>query len=149
MANFLTDGRDALLDALKADVQIAARVKTWFEFGAGLRRRFRMEPADCPLLALSPAGGDALRTCNALTDLSQRLRIEVATDGQDAEPCEELVALVLDRIVACDSTCLGLAGDGVTGLEVEGITWRPVPAAGDARILWSARIDMAIAWKRA
>lgn len=148
MANFLTDGREALLDALKADAVIAARIKTWFEFGAGLRRRFRLEPADCPLLALSPERGAALRSSNALTDVSQRLRIEVATDGQDAEPCEELVALILDRIQACDSTCLGLAAEGLTGLQLERVTWEPLPDASGARLLWRARIGVRLLWKR-
>ncbi len=148
MANFLTQGRDALVDALVGDAQIAARIKTWFRFGAGLKRRFRLEPAACPLLALSPAQGKALRTSNALTDLTQRLNLEVATDGQDAEPCEELVALILERLQACDSTCLGLADDGLTGLAVEGVTWQPVPSVAGARIIWSARIGVALLWKR-
>ena len=32
MSNFLTDGRLALLDALRADAAIAALVRTWFDF---------------------------------------------------------------------------------------------------------------------
>ncbi len=148
MANFLTDGRTALLDALKADAQIAARVKTWFEFGAGLQRRFGIEPAVCPLLALSPAEGDAVRTANALTDIAQRLRIEIATDGQNAELAEELVALIIERIKACNQSCLGLAPDGLMGVEIEGITWRAVPDPSGARIAWSVRIGVAMLWKR-
>jgi hypothetical protein len=148
MSNYLTDGRTALLDALKADAQISARVKTWFEFGAGLRRRFNIEPGACPLLALSPAEGDALRTANALTDVAQRLRIQVATDGQDAEPIEELVALTMECIKACDESCLDLADDGLTGVGVDGIAWRPEPDASGARVVWVARIGVLLLWKR-
>jgi len=148
MANFLTQGRTALLAALKADASIAAKVKSWFEFGPGLSRRFNVEPAACPMLALSPADGDAARTSNALLDVAQRLSIEVATDGQNAEPCEELVALVLERIRACDGTCLGLGSEGLMGLDVEGVAWRPRPEAAGARVVWTARIGVALSWKR-
>ena len=148
MSNFLTDGRMALLEALRDDAGIASRVKTWFEFGPGLRRRFNIEPGACPLLALSPAEGDAVRTANALTDVAQRLRIEVATDGQDAEPVEELVALLIVRLQACGEDCLGLADDGLAGVDVEGITWRPEPDASGARVVWVAGIGVALLWKR-
>ena len=149
MANFLTQGRKALWEALQEDDQIAARVKTWFEFGAGLQRRYSVEPARCPLLSLAPAEGESVRTANALTDVAQRLRIEVATDGQDAEPIEELVALILDRIRQSSRTCLGLAGEGLAALEVEGVTWRALPDASGARLLWTARIVVSLLWKRA
>ena len=148
MANFLTDGRTALLNALKGDAQIAALVKTWYEFGGGLKRRFMIEPAACSLLSLSPAEGDAVRSANALTDIAQRLRIEVATDGQDAEPVEELVALIIERLKASNESCLGLASEGLTGIDAEGITWRPVPHAGGARVMWTARIGVMLLWKR-
>ena len=148
MANFLTDGRTALLAELKADTQIAAKVKTWFEFGPGLTRRYNLEPGACPLLALSPADGDAARTANAYTDVVQRLRIEVAADGQDAEPCEELVSLVLARLQACDAEALNMSADGVVGVDVEGIQWRSVPETSGARIVWAASVDVAILWKR-
>ena len=148
MANFLTDGRAALLAKLKADVQIASKVKTWFEFGAGLTQRYNLEPSACPLVALSPADGDAVRTANAYTDVTQRLRIELATDGQDAEPCEELVSLVLARLQACDADALGMSADGVVGVDVEGIRWRAVPDRSGARVVWAANVDIAILWKR-
>ena len=148
MANFLTQGRTALLDALKDDTQIAAIVKTWVEFGPGLQRRFQFEPAACPLLALSPADGDALRMANALTDITQRLRIEVATDGQDAQPVEELVSLVIERVKASAASCLGLAEDGLAGIGVERIAWRPLPDATGARVMWTARVGIALLWKR-
>ncbi len=149
MSNFLTSGRTELLEALKNDAQIAGRVKTWFEFGAGLQRRYNLEPAACPLLALSPAGGDSLRTANALSDLVQTLRIEVATSGSDAEPCEELVALILERLQACDESCLGLSAQGLTGVEAGTLRWRSVPDRSGARIVWSVSIDVALKWKRA
>lgn len=148
MSNFLTDGRTALLEALKGDAQIAARVKTWFEFAGGLQRRFDRKPAACPLLALSPAAGEAMRTANALTDVTQRLRLEVATDGQNAEPMEELVSLILDRVKACNESCLGLAADGLAGVDVEGIALRPEPRPSGSRVMWTAEVGVALLWKR-
>jgi hypothetical protein len=148
MGNFLTDGRAALLAALQGDAEIAGRVKTWFEFGPGLQRRFNVEPSACPLLALSPADGDAVRLSNQALDVVQRLRIEVATDGQDAGPCEELVALLISRLRACDEDLLGLASDGLTGIDVEGISWETQPQPAGARLVWTARVGVALLWKR-
>ena len=61
MSNFLTDGRLALLAALRADAAISALVRTWFEFGPGLIRRHDVEPALCPVLGVAPAEGAAVR----------------------------------------------------------------------------------------
>jgi len=148
MGNFLTDGRRALLEALKDDPQIASRVRSWFEFGPGLERRYGLEPAACPLLALSPALGESARTANALSDVVQRLRLEVATAGQDAGPCEELVALVLQRLQACDESRLGLAAEGLVGVSVGALRWRALPQRSGPRLLWTATLDVALEWKR-
>jgi len=161
MGNFLTDGRRALLEALKDDPQIASRVRSWFEFGPGLERRYGLEPAACPLLALSPALGESARTANALSDVVesartanalsdvvQRLRLEVATAGQDAGPCEELVALVLQRLQACDESRLGLAAEGLVGVSVGTLRWRARPRRAGSRLLWTATLDVALEWKR-
>ncbi|MFO7956494.1 MAG: hypothetical protein R6X33_05300, partial [Candidatus Brocadiia bacterium] len=56
MSSYLTDGRTALLAALKADADLQSLVKTWLEAGPGLRRRERIEPAWCPAVSVRPAG---------------------------------------------------------------------------------------------
>jgi len=149
VANYLTQGRTALLDALRADATMAAGVKTWFEFAADIRRRYALEPSACPLAALYPAAGQAVRTSNGFRDVVQRLTLDLATDGQDAEPCEELLAAALDRLAACDETCLDLAAEGLTGLDVEEFTLRMLPEPAGARVLWHARITVALHWERA
>jgi hypothetical protein len=148
VSNYLTDARSALLAELKADPAIDAAVRTWFEFGPGLRRRYAVEPAACPLLALVPAGGEAVPAANALGDLVQRLRIEVATAGQDAAPCEELVATVVARLWDADPGALGLAAQGLWSVEPGRIEWRTAPEPSAAGVVWIAGVDAILRWKR-
>ena len=149
MSNFLTDGRAALVAALKADAAIDALVKTYFEFGPGLRRRYELAPAACPALSVLPAEASESHLANVEREVPQRLRIEVATDGQDAAPCEELAALVLARLHACRAGCLGLAADGLTGLRVGSVAWAALPRQDGARLVWTAAIDVELLWRLA
>ena len=148
MSNFLTDGRLGLIAALQGDPEIDGRVKTYFDFGPGLRRRHDLEPALCPALSVVPAEGAEGRIANVEREIPQVLHLEVATDGQDAQPCEELVALVLARVNACNETCLGLAAEGLTGLRVRAIRWSIVPREGAGRIIWTAAIEVELRWRR-
>lgn len=148
MANFLTSGRTALLDALKADAELAARVKTWHEFGAGLKHRYRPEPADCPLLALSPTEGDVTQSANVIRDIPQLLTIDLATDGQNIEPMEELLAAVIERVHACNQNALGLADEGMTAVTIERILWKAEPDRTGARLLWVVSVLVRLLWKR-
>ena len=148
MSNFLTEGRTALVEALKADASLEAAVKTWFDFGPGLRRRAEPEPASCPALSVMPAGVNQLFVANVERELPQALRIEVTTDGQDPGPCEELAALVLACVEDCNETCLGLAADGLTGVRVGGVTFAPLPRAGAARPLWRGDVEVELLWRR-
>ena len=61
---------------------------------------------------------------------------------------EELVALVLNRVRACNESCLGLAADGMTGLRVRRIVWAAVPREEGARLIWTAAIDVELLWRR-
>lgn len=148
MSNFLTDGRLALLTALQADAGIDARVKTWFDFGPGLSRRHAVEPAVCPALSLAPAEGSEQTVANVETEFPQILRIEVATAGQDAAPCEDLVALVVQQVAAAREGCLGLAAEGLAGLSVRTVRWACEPAEAAARILWKATVEVELLWRR-
>ncbi len=148
MSNFLTDGRLGLIAALQGDSEIDGRVKTWFDFGPGLKRRHDVEPAFCPALSVAPAEGAEVHVANVEREMPQVLRVEVATAGQDVQPCEELVALVLDRVRACNEDCLGLASDGLTGLRVQRVVWSAVPREEAARLIWTATIDVELLWRR-
>jgi len=148
MSNFLTDGRLALLSALRADAAIDALVKTWFEFGPGLARRHELEPALCPVLSVAPAQSAPQEIANVEREVPQMLRIEVATAGQDAAPCEELVVLVLARVWACNDTNLGLAAEGLAALRVRSVRWTPQPRADAARLIWTAALDVELLWRR-
>jgi len=147
MSNLFTDGRLALLAALQDDPAIAGSVKTWFDFGPGLRRRVNLEPAACPALSLAPDEAAELWMANVERELPQRLRVEVATAGQDVAPCEELAALVLARVHAANQDCLGLASDGLTGLRVRAITWAALPKQEAAQSIWTAAVHVELLWR--
>jgi hypothetical protein len=149
MSNFLTDGRLALLAALQADPEIDARVKTWFDFGPGLSRRHALEPAVCPVVSLAPAEGSQAAIANVESEFPQILRLEAATHGQDAAPCEELVALVLEAVSAARESCLGLSPDGLAGVSVRAVTWATHPTEDAARLIWKATLDVELLWRRA
>ncbi len=148
MTNFLTDGRLALLAALRADAAIGALVRTWFEFGPGLARRHDVEPALCPVIAVAPAEGAPRAVANVEREVPQVLRVDVATAGQDAAPCEELVALVMACVEDANADNLGLAADGLAGLRVSGIRWATQPRADAARPVWTAAVEVELLWRR-
>jgi len=138
MSNFLTDGRLALLSALRADESISPLVRTWFDFGPGLLRRHDVEPALCPILGVAPAESAPTEVAN----------VEVATAGQDAAPCEELVALVLACVDDANADNLGLAAQGLAGLRVRSIRWAALPRADAARLIWTAAVEVELLWRR-
>jgi hypothetical protein len=148
MSNFLTDGRLALLSALRAGETLDALVRTWFEFGPGLTRRHDLEPALCPVLGLAPAESAPREVANVEREVPQVLRVEVATAGQDAAPCEELVALVLACIDDANEDNLGLAAQGLAGLRVRSVRWAAVPRADAARLIWTAAVEVELLWRR-
>lgn len=148
MSNFLTDGREALLAALKADAGIAARVKTFYEFGSGLLERAASEPSDCPALSVTPSEMRRVPVANVEREIPQSLRVRVTTAGQDVEPCEELAALVMACVEGADETALGLAAEGLTGLRVRSVGWDARPRRGAAQVLWTASVEIMLLWRR-
>ena len=148
MANFLTDGRTALLAALKGDAAIDALVKTWREFGPGLRERLAPEPAYCPLVALYPASGEVLPRFNAANEIAQELVVRIVTDGQDAAGAEEIAALIIARIDASRSGLLDLAGDGLKDMRIVSMRWEPAPSEEGPRLLWNVTVLVAFVWIR-
>jgi len=148
MACFLTQGRLALLDALKNDAGLAAQVATWQEFGPGLRRRLALAPSACPMLSLAPAQGRVEQPANAQREISQALRIDLATDGQDSVPIEELAALVIDRVHACNQDAMGLASQGLRSVRLSDMAWRIQPMGDESRVLWTASLTVVLTWRR-
>jgi hypothetical protein len=148
MSNFLTDGRLALLGALRADAAIGPMVRTWFDFGPGLLRRHDLGAALCPIIAVAPAESAPAEVANVERQVPQVLRVEAATAGQDAAPCEELVALILACVDGANAGCLGLASEGLAGLRVRSIRWAAMPRPDAARLIWTAAIDVELLWRR-
>lgn len=148
MSNFLTDGRLALLEAFKNDSDIASAVKNWFEYGSGLKRRRELEAALCPFLALAPEEGELERVANVQREIPQVLRVDLATEGQDARPVESLAAMVIERVRQSNEDCLGLAGQGLAAVRVRGLKWEAVPAKSGPRIIWTASIPVQLLWRR-
>jgi hypothetical protein len=149
MNNIFTDGRLGLMAALRGDERIDSRVRTYMDFGPGLRRRSELEPALCPAVVLAPEEAGERRVANAQREVPQVLRVEVATSGQDVAPCEELAALVIRRVNACNDGCLGLAADGLSGLRVRSIDWTASPGEGAAQLIWTAAVHVELLWRLA
>ncbi len=147
MSNFLTDGRLALLAALESDLAISAAVRTFFRFGPGLGVRFNLEPSACPALCVTPEGAAQSLVANVEKEVAQMLCVQVAVDGQDLEPCEELTALVLARLSACDETCLGLASQGLTAVRAGAVRWSALPGRTAARVIWTASVETELRWR--
>jgi len=148
VTNWLTDGRTALLTALQNDATLSAAVRKWFDWGPGLRQRFDVLPAYCPIVSVVAAELDEDQIANAATSWPQDVEIGIATDGQDLEPCEELVAAALDVVQAENMTCLGLVSAGVSGLNVVSIRWHAEVDEKDARVRWFCALVVRIHWMR-
>jgi len=148
MSNFLTRGRLALLAALKENPELAERVRSWHEFGPGLLRASSFRPAACPALSVAPAHVAHVPVANVQREVRQVLRIGLATRGQDAEPCEHLVALVLDAVEAGNADCLGLADEGLAALRVRSATWSSASDGSAAPAMWTADVLVELLWRR-
>ena len=148
MANFLTQGRLALLDALKAHETLHYRVRTWNEYGPGLRRRHRLNPASCPICSVTPREGGQEQAFNVLRRVPQLLQVEMATAGQDVEPCEELVAAAISVVQSERETALDLSDRGLQNLSVTDLTWKAHPGEDSPRPLWLAALSVKLLWIR-
>lgn len=100
------------------------------------------------MLSVTPAQLDEDELSNAARSWPQDVEIGIATDGQDAEPCEELVVATLDVILAQSEACLGLCADGVSGLNLVAIRWQAVENEKDASVRWNCILTVRINWMR-
>ena len=149
MSNFLTQGRQTLLAELQADATLDDEVTTWFDWGAGIRKRYNLEPATCPLVSVVPADleSDSGEDTNVLDAYPQMVEVGVATAGQNAEPCENLVVTCLDVIRAADRDCMGLAEDGLNSVRLVDAAFAAKPKEEGKRIVWLAALTCRLAWR--
>jgi hypothetical protein len=148
MSAFITNARAAIIKAIKEDDDIASRVRTWYTFDTPLAQRFTIEPVECPALAVYP--GRLLEPeerFNAAFQCAQEIIILIATDGQQPDACEELVAYVWDRIRACRDTALDMASEGLKNIRAT-IAMEAVENEKAARIQWQATITVTLEWIR-
>lgn len=147
MANFLTDGRMALIAALKEDTAIAALVKSWQDWGPGLRKRFSVEPAYCPLLAIYPASGDLDYRYDIGKDLPQDIihRLVVTENPVDAE---EIIVPIIRRVELSAQNSLGLASEGLANISVQSWRWDAWRDAKSALVIWDVTMIVRLLWIR-
>jgi hypothetical protein len=148
VSNFLTQGRQALLAALKADATLSDAVRTWYEWGSGLQERMRLDPAMCPAASLQPAELEEEELLNVSSEFPQDLSLAIVTDGQDAEPCEELVVAALGVIHATEVDALGLASEGCSRARLIRVRWEALATEDAARVRWQAELIVRIGWVR-
>ena len=70
------------------------------------------------------------------------------TAGQDAAPCEELVAAAIGVVKSERETALGLSGSGLQGLSIAGLSWKAHPEDDAPRVLWLAALTVRLLWIR-
>ena len=146
MANIFTSARTAMIAAFEADAGIAAEVRTWRTFGAGLRKRLIIEPAWCPVLAVYPASVSEDPRYNAAKDTDQELWIRIVDFGHDPSTAEEILARVLERIDALRQTALGLTDDGCKDIRAGVARWDPTPDESGANVIWDVVLPITIKW---
>lgn len=117
--NFLTQTRQAIWKDLKAHAKLSALLQrgTTFEFDNGILKKLEVSPINLPYMAMVPFEGDfAPPLVNTHKQWTHRLAIEMATAGQDIEPCEDLYVLCVERLIEPGTAYYGVASTGYAGL---------------------------------
>lgn len=153
MTVFFTQGRLALIQALRSDVLLAERVRHWYDFGPGILDRYREDPRDCPLVRVIPQEVPFQTETNVLDFIPQDLEIYVATDSQDAAECEELASAVIDVLRRArrrgegePEDLLGLAEEGLSSVRIVSVAFQPLKDAEDERVVWRCAILARLNW---
>lgn len=148
MANFLSTGRAAVLAALKADADIASRVKTWFEFNRSLQQRFTIEPAECTAYALHPGRiVEPDDRYNAAYDMRQEIIVLITTDGQQPDANEELIALTFAQVRESREAMFGLSDAGLKNIRASA-SLEPWERENSPRLMWQATVTITLEWIR-
>ena len=146
MSEFLTDGRTALLARLQADATMDSTVRTWFSWGPGILQRFDILPVNCPLVSVVPANLPAEELSNIVDKFPQDVEIGIATDGQDAEPCETLIVRALSVVYAANRDCLELSAQGLASVRPVNCRWQAEPNTEDGRVMWYGVLNVRLTW---
>ncbi len=149
MAGFLTDGREALIAALKADVTIDGAITPdgWRTFESGLWERVVIDPARCPMCWISPAEAELAQLTNYGVEIPQIIEVDFATEGQDASTMETLLAAFYDVLIAARGDMLDLSGDGLYKIDWTGSTWVARPSKEGARLIWLTTTRVRLHWR--
>lgn len=149
-ASFLTQGRLALIEALRADLTLRERIREvhWFTWGSGLRRRLVIEPSECPCISIAPAEGGVDLLANVVAEIPQVVQVNLYTAGQNVEPMEDLLAALYNVVATARVSCLGLASEGLSNVQTTGTTWLAIESTEGAELIWNTTTNVRLTWRR-
>ncbi len=147
MANFLTDGRTALIDALQGDATIAGLVKTWRDWAPGLRVRFLLEPAYCPLVAIYPSSASLDYRYDIGKDLPQDIIVRIVVSEHPAE-AEDIIVPMIRRVELTTTNNLGLATSGLANISIASWRWAAYRNEKAALVQWDVAMIVRLLWIR-
>ncbi|HUS81922.1 MAG TPA: hypothetical protein VM013_01525 [Dehalococcoidia bacterium] len=147
MANFLTDGRTAVIAALQGDATIGPLVKTWRDWGPGLRERFLVDAAHCPLVAIYPSDATLDYRYDIGKDLPQDLIMRVVAAEHPAD-AEEIIAPAITRVELSTVNMLGLVGEGLKDIVIQSWRWAAYRDEKAALVLWDVAVILRLLWVR-
>lgn len=142
-----TLAREELLERLKADGRFSDIVH-WYEFANDLAERFEVEHSDCPFIAVVPRPTDEDEQTNAMSRIPQRVNVEIGTSGKNAEPIERLewdFLQILRNSFREDH--LGLAGEGLTAINIAGGRWIMDPGEDAPKPKWVVVNQLELVWR--
>lgn len=146
--NFLTQGREALIEDLKASTLYDARIKAWFEFGGGLRRRLLVDRAHCPYCAVYPIEGEESFEANVLRSIPHLCQVEFGAARQNAGQVEALQTEFYDVLKDAREDHLGLTGEGLTAIEVSQTTYEMRPDKDGSELIWTVANTVVLRFNR-
>lgn len=142
-----TLAREELLDRLKNDSRFT-ETEHWYEFGDGMAERFKVKHSDCPFIAVVPQPTEEEQESNVMSRIPQRINVEIGTSGKDAAPVERLewdFLMFLRDNVREDH--LGLAGEGLTAINVTGGQWKMDPGENAPKPKWVVVNRLELVWR--
>ena len=137
-----------MLNAVENDAAIAALVATWHRFAGGLLQPYEINRAMCTVYALHPGQiVEPEQRFDAAVELDQGITIQITTEGDDPEPCEELIALTLERLRLARAGLLGLVGEGLKNI-VPSVSMTGYRHVEEMWLMWQATMNVTLRWIR-
>lgn len=146
MSNHFTECRMAVIGSLQNDSRFDY-IKTWYEHKKGLRKRYQIDDAHSPYLAVYPQEVNQDEPTNAMKTRPYGLRVESGHAGQDAGPVEQFAWDFLDWFSDRKDDHLGLGDTGLSSLQVDGAPVRMLPRKKAPKIIWVARFSLTFTWR--